>query len=147
MKRVILVFLLNATLISTAYSGDEEPVNISMETSRKNIEVTQVSKIVATDHAVNVMLTGDALIEQGRKVFSNWCVICHGPEESATRILQERYKEVIPAELTQRTDLTPELIKLRIRSWGTLTMPVFRPTEVSDKDLEAVIAYLINNKK
>lgn len=87
----------------------------------------------------------DRLIERGEKVYDDWCAICHAAGEAATRFLNERYQGAIPAELSQRTNLPAELITLRVRTWGAPRMPPFRQTEVSDDDLDAVIAYLQRN--
>ena len=91
-----------------------------------------------------VYAADEDLMTRGAEVYEEWCVICHGPDERGTKIMQDRYQGALPAELIKRKDLTAELITLRVRTWNALYMPVFRPTEVSDKDLEAVIAYLTN---
>lgn len=87
----------------------------------------------------------DELIERGRTVYADWCAICHAPGEGATRILEERYQGALPAVVDQRTNLTEELIVARVRTWVAPQMPPFRQSEVSDADLEAVIAYLKRN--
>lgn len=73
-------------------------------------------------------------------------MMCHGEGfgMGATKILQEKYKGALPALLEKRTDLTPEYIRFTVRNL-TPGMPPFRPTEVSDKDLESLIAYLTRN--
>jgi (+)-pinoresinol hydroxylase len=48
--------------------------------------------------------------------------------------------------LEQRTDLTPALIKTVVRH-GLFGMPITRKTEVSDAELEDVVAYLTRNRK
>lgn len=87
----------------------------------------------------------DDLVERGRTVYADWCAICHAPGESATRILEERYQGAMPAVVDERTNLTEELIVARVRTWVAPQMPPFRQSEVSDADLEAVIAYLMRN--
>ena len=87
----------------------------------------------------------DELVERGRSVYDNWCSICHAPGEGATRILEERYQGALPAVVDERTNLTAELITARVRTWVAPQMPPFRQSEVSDADLEAVIAYLKRN--
>lgn len=87
----------------------------------------------------------DELIERGRTVYADWCAICHAPGEGATLILEERYQGALPAVVDQRTNLTEELIVARVRTWVAPQMPPFRQSEVSDADLEAVIAYLKRN--
>lgn len=95
--------------------------------------------------AANGAAAQDELVEHGREVYDAWCAICHAPGEGATRILEERYQGVLPAVVDQRTNLTAELITARVRTWVAPQMPPFRQSEVSDADLEAVIAYLKRN--
>ena len=95
--------------------------------------------------SANGALAQDDLVERGRIVYDNWCAICHAPGEAATRILEERYQGALPAVVDERTNLTEELIVARVRTWVAPQMPPFRQSEVSDADLEAVIAYLMRN--
>ena len=104
-----------------------------------------VSLLSAGILSANAAGAQDELLDRGRQVYDDWCAICHAPGESATRILQERYQGAVPAELDQRTDLPAEFITLRVRTWLAPTMPPLRQSEVSDEDLEAVIAYLKRN--
>lgn len=96
----------------------------------------------------------DAAIARGRAVFIARCQACHGdyPKDTkpalfrldpmpGTRALELRYKGTVPALLEQRTDLQPELITHVVRH-GIGSMPMFRPTEVSDEDLKALVHYL-----
>lgn len=87
----------------------------------------------------------DTLVERGRQIYDDWCAICHAEGEAATRYLEEVYQGVLPAVINERTNLAAELITLRVRTWAAPRMPPFRKTEVSDEDLEAVIAYLQRN--
>jgi mono/diheme cytochrome c family protein len=91
--------------------------------------------------------------QRGREVFRERCTACHGaipkdtigppylPPMAGTQALQARYKGAKPAELEQRTDLTPEFVKAIVRN-GLNSMPFFRPTELSGDDLAALGAYL-----
>lgn len=88
-----------------------------------------------------------SLSERGAAVFNNWCDACHRKSEMnapGTRSLQFKYRGELPAALEDRKDLTPELVELYVRN-GVATMPFFRPTEISDADLEALAAYLARN--
>ena len=95
--------------------------------------------------AANGATAQDELVDRGRTVYVDWCAICHAPGEGATRILEERYQGALPAVVDERTNLTAELITARVRTWVAPQMPPFRQSEVSDADLEAVIAYLKRN--
>ena len=92
------------------------------------------------------------ILQQGKAVFDQWCMGCHGPLPGMGRFppagsyrLHQRYKDTKPVELEQRTDLAPESIRVVVRH-GLPIMPPLRKTEVSDAELEAVIAYLTRNK-
>lgn len=103
----------------------------------------------------NATAAGD-LVPQGKAVYAQWCVGCHGPmagtggfggfPPAGTKRLQDRYKGAVPATLEDRVDLTPDLIRSAVRQ-GRPIMPPLRKTEVTDADLEAVIAYLLQKQK
>ena len=93
----------------------------------------------------------------GKAVFDKWCTPCHGavaPKNvmfgngalAGTSALALKYKGKLPAVLEQRTDLTSALIKTVVRH-GLFGMPITRKTEVSDAELEDVVAYLTRNRK
>lgn len=92
-------------------------------------------------------------IEHGKEVFERWCAGCHealpgsGYDPPAgTYTLQQRYQGALPAELEKRTDLQAAYIRTLVRK-GINVMPSLRKTEVTDKDLEEVIAYITRNNK
>ena len=63
-----------------------------------------------------------------------------------TFALELRYKGKKPALLEERTDLTAEAVAAFVRHGGGGFMPPFRPTEVSNEDLEALGAYLARKR-
>jgi len=85
-------------------------------------------------------------IDRGHKVYDKWCFPCHGTGlgKPGTDALAARGQK--PAVLEERTDLTGPAIKQFVRH-GVLFMPVFRKTEVSDAELDAIVAYLTRNNK
>jgi (+)-pinoresinol hydroxylase len=91
-------------------------------------------------------LPDQAQIERGHKVYDKWCFPCHGTGSGkpGTDSLAARGQK--PAVLEERTDLTPAMIKTFVRQ-GVLFMPIFRKTEISDADLDAIAAYLTRNNK
>ena len=93
----------------------------------------------------------------GKEIFQNLCSGCHGPviknaspgigaTMPGTDALAAKYKGAKPAMLEERTDLTPQFIKIFVRN-GVSVMPRFRKTELSDADMEALSAYLTRNNK
>lgn len=90
-----------------------------------------------------------ASVERGRTKFEMSCEPCHGdgPGDDGramlpgTDALRIKYQGVLPALLTQRTDLNAEAIRTFVRR-GTWSMPPFRPTELSERDIQDIAAYL-----
>ena len=85
----------------------------------------------------------DSELALGEKIFIDKCEYCHGdgPQKGGTHTLGARYQDALPALLTERTNLTPEYIRAVVRNW-TNGMAAFRPSEITDSELEALIAYL-----
>ena len=90
-----------------------------------------------------------ASAERGRASFEHSCAPCHGagigddgramlPGTDALRI---KYQGALPALLEQRTDLNAEAIRTFVRR-GTWSMPPFRPTEITERDIQDIAAYL-----
>lgn len=103
---------------------------------------------VSRSHAwTNSTVSGEGQ-PRGYAQYQNYCSMCHGPGggKPGTLALQAKYKGALPALLDQRTDLTPQLIKTYVRN-GISVMPIFRKTEISDADLDAIAAYLTRNNK
>jgi len=92
----------------------------------------------------------------GKIVFDKWCAPCRAvaPKNvmfgtgalAGTSALAVKYKGKLPAVLEQRTDLAPVMIKSVVRH-GLFGMPITRKTEISDAELEDVVAYLTRNRK
>jgi mono/diheme cytochrome c family protein len=87
--------------------------------------------------------------EQGKAKFEHTCAPCHGagigddgramlPGTDALRI---KYQGSLPALLEQRTDLNADAIRTFVRR-GTWSMPPFRPTEVTERDIQNIAAYV-----
>ena len=99
--------------------------------------------------AAALLLGGSGLLQaqdlaRGEAVYELWCAPCHAADprkHPGTAALQVLYKGEKPAVLTERTDLTPELIRSFVRN-GVSIMPFFRKTEISDADLDALAAWL-----
>jgi mono/diheme cytochrome c family protein len=88
-------------------------------------------------------------VARGQAKFEHSCAPCHGdgvgddgramlPGTDALRI---KYQGALPALLEKRTDLNADAIRTFVRR-GTWSMPPFRPTEISDRDIEDIAAYL-----
>lgn len=78
---------------------------------------------------------------KGKEIYDRWCLPCHGANMPGTNALESLYKGSLPAELTKRDDLVPEVVEFYVRE-GKHSMPFFRKTEINDEDLENLKAYL-----
>ncbi len=90
-----------------------------------------------------------ASVDRGQAKFEHSCAPCHGdgvgddgramlPGTDALRI---KYQGSLPALLEKRTDLNAEAIRTFVRR-GTWSMPPFRPTELTERDIQDIAAYL-----
>ena len=95
----------------------------------------------------------DARLQAGKKTYDYWCATCHGPERGlpgfeelpGTQQLRIKYRGTdISPLLEERKDLVPEFVKIIVRQ-GISFMPQFRKTEISDKELDELAAYLARN--
>ena len=81
--------------------------------------------------------------DPGQQVYQRWCVHCHAPGRGnpGTQSLQVKYQGKIPAVLLDRTDISPEFITFTVRH-GAMSMPPFRKTEITDKELAALSKWM-----
>jgi mono/diheme cytochrome c family protein len=104
--------------------------------------------LVAVGAVVGTRAASDqeSVPDRGRQVYDKWCTPCHGAGEGKPGTISAAalYKGSKPAVLADRTDLTPAGIKTAVRT-GMFVMPRFRKTEVTDDELDAIVAYLIRS--
>jgi (+)-pinoresinol hydroxylase len=90
----------------------------------------------------------DSSAAHGKMVFDRYCALCHGdgpggdgaPMLPGTHAIYIKYRGELPPLLQHRSDVTIELIRSVVRN-GLASMPPFRQTEVTDTDLEAIMAW------
>ena len=82
--------------------------------------------------------------QRGEQVFNTRCIFCHGEGlgHPAWQMLALK-KGKNEAEILGRPDLTPAYIKHVVRN-GFIEMPPFRPSEISNSDLNALANYVIH---
>ena len=89
-----------------------------------------------------------AQLARGEDVFNTWCYACHDENlpwsGGGTQALEAKYMGEKPGNLLERTDLTPDIVKLYVRT-GLYRMPPFRLTEIDDEELEDLAAFLTRN--
>lgn len=84
----------------------------------------------------------DTRPRSGEKSWKLFCEGCHkpGPEAPGTRVLAARLGWD-KAPLKGRQDLPPDYVKHVVRR-GLIEMAPLRPTDITDEELDALIAYL-----
>ena len=95
--------------------------------------------------------------DNGKLVYEKWCLPCHGSRVDTgfpgtsnalypgAAALAVKYKGTQPPLLTDRTNLTAELVKTVVRN-GISAMPRSRKTEINDAELGDIAAYLTQKK-
>jgi mono/diheme cytochrome c family protein len=111
--------------------------------------------VLATCAHVTAAAADTNLVERGDTVFQRLCAACHGQgrgddSEPATMLpgtlaLRLKYRGERPMLLEDRTDLSPAVLRVFVRN-GVGSMPPFRPTELTDGDIEAIAAYLTRSR-
>ena len=95
-----------------------------------------------------------AAIARGDAKYQHSCAPCHGdgPGDDGrqmlpgTDALRLKYRGELPALLEERSDLTPEVLRTFVRQ-GSMAMPPFRPTELTDDEIEDIAAYLAESSR
>lgn len=88
-------------------------------------------------------------VERGKAKFEHSCAPCHGdgPGDDGramlpgTDALRLKYRGSIPALIEHRMDLTAPVIRTFVRT-GSFSMPPFRPTELTDAEIDDIAAYI-----
>ena len=78
----------------------------------------------------------------GKALFELYCIGCHGagPGNPGTQRLEERLS-ADQAPLLDRDNLQPDYVKLVVRE-GFKLMPPFRPSEITDEQLDLMTDYI-----
>ncbi len=88
-------------------------------------------------------------VAAGRAVFQHSCAPCHAHGAGddgramlpAPAALTLKYQGAKSPYIEERSDLTYPVLRVFVRR-GSWSMPGFRKTEISDRDIEAIAAYL-----
>ena len=120
--------------------------------------VALVCSLIALVAPMSQAATPAGSPDNGKLVYEKWCLPCHGSRVDTgfpgtttamypgTAALAVKYKGTQPPLLTDRTNLTPELVKTVVRN-GISAMPRTRKTEINDTELGDIAAYLTQKKK
>lgn len=101
-----------------------------------------IRRIVCAMACAGVLLAGGASVEaaEGKDLFASRCGICHREGGTGTFMLARRLGAE-KALLESRQDLNGDLIRHVVRH-GIVSMPRFSKVELTDGELEAIVAYL-----
>jgi len=127
--------------------------------NRQSTRVSRASLFIATGMlliatASTAIAQDRGAVARGEAKFQHSCAPCHGagigddgramlPGTDALRI---KYRGELPALLEERTDLPAPVLRVFVRR-GTWSMPPFRPTEVTDSEIDDIAAYLAQTAK
>lgn len=81
----------------------------------------------------------------GKEVFDHYCTHCHGSGDGPGTQQLARTRGDDKGLLTQRTDLAPDYIAYIVRR-GLRSMPPFVPSDLTDARLEALVAFLTQQR-
>jgi mono/diheme cytochrome c family protein len=102
-----------------------------------------------------VLAQDRAAIERGDAKFQHSCAPCHGPGPGddgramlpGTDALRIKYRgTTTPALLEERSDLPYPTLRVFVRQ-GSMSMPPFRPTELTDAEIADIAAYLAESSR
>lgn len=82
----------------------------------------------------------------GQKIYSKWCLPCHGENMPATNALEVVYQGDLPSLLEKREDLDSDIVANFVR-YGKHSMPFFRKSEINNEELRLLGEYLSNAHK
>jgi mono/diheme cytochrome c family protein len=93
-------------------------------------------------------------VARGKLVFDRVCAPCHGQGRGddgpkmlpGSAALAAKYKGELSPFLEKRADLGTDQLRYFVRH-GSGAMPMFRKTEISDADVDAVAAYIGSTSK
>jgi (+)-pinoresinol hydroxylase len=101
-----------------------------------------------TVSALALLLSTGALAAEppaGKSLFDRWCAECHAAGVGHPGAQQlERLRGTKLALLEARNDLAPEFIRYVVRQ-GQNAMPPYRPSEITDAQLDQIAQYLGRN--
>ena len=83
-----------------------------------------------------------AAVPAGKRLFDFWCLPCHeaGSGHAGTQAIGRRLG-FDQSVLLQRSGLTPAYVQTIVRN-GFQMMPPFRPTEITDTELQLLAEYV-----
>ena len=121
-------------------------------TARRSMRATALGGVLLA--LATAVAAQESAVQRGNAKFQHSCAPCHGdgPGDDGhamlpgTDALRIKYKGMVPPLLEHRTDLPAPTLKVFLRT-GSFSMPAFRPTELTDGEIEDIAAYLAESSK
>ena len=121
----------------------QDAVSSSEVSSSGGVTPQDDDAVVAEAVTAGASMAGGPLLTDGEAIYTLYCSACHdpGPRHPGTMMLQQLGQAPDEAALTQHKVLDPDYIRSIVRD-GLIEMPPFRPSEISDAQLDALVDYL-----
>lgn len=114
-----------------------------MQVATRFIAFVLLQSALACGQAAEPAASSAPRATPGKAAFDRWCAECHAPGHGHPGTQQlERTRGPALAVLEQRTDLAPALVRVIVRN-GLNAMPAYRPSEISDAELEQIVLHLV----
>lgn len=139
--------MLITLVIMLSACGGDEPARIDPAPEVKPKSNSELPPKVTTTPAAPVPVVDPLLLTDGRRIYAHYCTDCHdaGAGHPGTMRLGVRLGAE-KSELKAREDLTQDLVKSIVRN-GLGMMPPFRPSEITDAELDPLAVYIVNANK
>jgi len=96
---------------------------------------------LAVSALANLAMPATGAEMTGKEVFEHYCTYCHGSGEGPGTMQLKRTRGADKAMLTERHDLAPDYIEYIVRH-GLRSMPPFVPSDLTEAELRALVAFL-----
>lgn len=138
MKKIIVFFaLLGTFLLSACEQKTDSSTDLTLETTPETSIKTSV---------VNAEITSEKSgADTGKQTYELFCAGCHNAGEGHAGTMKlTLLKGEENSVITDRTDLNADYIRFVVRD-GLLEMAPFRPTDISDSELDSLIQYILSD--
>lgn len=132
-KIIILSALLGGFLLSACEQKTDSNAEVALETAADSVPVTSEET------------SEQSSADTGKQTYELFCAGCHNAGEGHAGTMQlALLKGEEKSVITDRDDLNAEYIRFVVRD-GLLEMAPFRPTDISDSELDSVIQYILSD--
>lgn len=133
------------------FDGPESEETVTPQDAVSSPDVLSSDEAMPQDDAgfvaeavpVGASMAGGPLLTDGEAIYNLYCGKCHDPgaRHPGTMMMRQLGWEDDESALADRKELQPDYIREIVRN-GLIEMPPFRPSEISDPQLDALVDYL-----